>query len=318
MRVRTGVCIFSVACAFLAVLASPVSAGAARWQPISPDDLSGQPSSVVSGQKVVVAWMTSVGSIVATTFSSTPQVSESDATTVTVVDSAGSDPVLVTAPGHEVSLAFATWHSGDRADPLNGLALASRSPDGSWDTAPVVATGMTSNCGIAGLLLPDGSPLLAANAADCEGVYPVHGSTLLGDADMIQYAPENEAMNLALARDGRGHVWIAWYTDFQGIVVRALNGFTGEPIGQDHVAPDSLWPTNDVGRVALVCKPVAPGCRVVYKAHFGSRIVSWAPHSGPPRILVTADAGISLGTFAAAYRGDGRLWLAWIDHPNFN
>jgi membrane protein required for beta-lactamase induction len=63
---------------------------------------------VISGQKVVVAWLTSVGSIVATTFSSTPRVSESDATTETVVDGAGSDPVLVTAPGHGVSLAFAT------------------------------------------------------------------------------------------------------------------------------------------------------------------------------------------------------------------
>jgi hypothetical protein len=322
---RSRALIVVIACWLLGLAALAVPAGAAGWQPLSQGDLPDptRTSSLLVGGKVVVAWRTTADAIVATTFSSTPQVSVSGATSVPIVDVAGSDPVLLSARGSGVSAVFATAHSQDRSDPLNGLAFFSRSSDGSWSSSRVVPTGVTTTCGIAGLLLSDGSPLFATNFDFCTGgVGVVHGSNTLDDADMIQYRPEDEALNLALARDGRGHVWVAWYSHFQGVVMRQLDG-TGTPIGHQFVAPDSIppdsiWEASDVDRFALVCNPAAAGCHVVYKARLGSRIVSWTPHDGAPQILVAADAGISLGAFAAAYRGDGRLWLAWIANPNFN
>lgn len=318
----TGTWLVLVACVFAA---AAVPASAAGWQRLSSDDLpaSTDVPSLLSGGRVVVAWNTLTGAVVATTFSSTPQLSVAGETAATVGVGSGTDLALISHPGSDLSAAFGSWQSQDPGDPRNGIAVVARVPDGSWAAPRIVPTGATSACGLAALLLSDGSMLFAANAATCAGVGIFHGAHLAGDADMVSYAPNDEATDLTMARDGRGRVWVAWYATFQGIVMRQLDGRTGRPIGNAVVAPDSIppasiWETPGVSRFTLVCNPVAAGCRVVYKAHLGSRIVSFTPHDGAPHVLVNAVAGIALGAVAAAYRTDGRLWLAWIANPNFD
>jgi hypothetical protein len=312
--------VFTVALFVCAVGALVVSgsASAAGWEKISRDGLdnTSEATSVLSGPSIVVAWtyQSSPGfdSDEAVSFSSSLTDSVQSPVTVPIVSSWSNlnrDPELIAAPDGGIVLAFAGIHSSETNDPLDGLAVAGRADSGAWTAPQIVVPAKSANYGLAGLLLPDGSSLLSGDC--CGGAAPIyHGATLVGDAN-----DGHSVQNRTMARDQAGNVWTAWYDLDRGVVVRQLDGTTGLPIGATGVAPSSDYIGNSGSRIALVCNPVAAGCRVVYRAADEHRLLSWALGEAAPTVAATVPATGSLGAFHAAYRADGHLWVAWVTRP---
>jgi hypothetical protein len=309
---------FIVVLTLLAALVASSSASAAGWEKISRDGLGNtdEATSALTGTSIVVAWAyqsaPGFSSSEAVTFSSSLTDSVQNPVTVPAVTSwasLNSDPELLTAPDGSLVLAFAGVHSTEQTDPLSGIGVAGRSPSGAFAAPQIVVPTQSANYGLAGLFLPDGSTLLSG---DCCGgaAFIFHGATNVGDAN-----DGHTVTNRNMARDQAGTVWTAWYDLDRGIVMRQLDGTTGVPLGAVAVAPDSNIIYNGGSRVALVCNPAAPGCRVIYLSVDGKRLLSWAPGETAPTTIVTAGKDDTIGAHDAAYRADGRLWVSWILRP---
>ncbi len=313
--------VFTVALVALTLGALVVSgsASAAGWEKISRDGLANidEATSVVSGSSIVVAWnyepAPGFDSSEAVTFTSSLTDSVQTPTTAPVISSwanLNSDPELVLAPDGGIVLAFAGAHSSETADPLTGIAVASRTATGAWNAPVVVVPGASATYGIGGLLLPDGSSLITG---DCCGnnAYIFHGATQVGEAS----GGSGSVQNRTLARDSAGNVWVAWYDLDHGVVMRQLDATTGVPIGSPAIAPTSNFIYNGGSRIALVCNPVAPGCRVAYRTEDNHHVVTWAPGEPAPTTVATIGQNDTLGQLHAAYRADGRLWVGWVVRP---
>ena len=111
--------------------------------------------------------------------------------------------------------------------------------------------------------------------------------------------------------DGAGELWVAWHDD--GIRMRRLDPATGAPIGPARRAP-AVDTTHAFlnQHTRLACNLEGTGCRVVYlgSGAFAGRLVSWAPGEREPKVVARVTA---LGDYDAAYRQDGRLWVAWYE-----
>jgi hypothetical protein len=302
----------------LTAVVTTASASAAGWEKISRDGLgnTAEPTTALAGTSIVVAWtyQSSPGtnSIEATTFSSALSDSVQNPVTVPAVAdwaNLNTDPELLTAPDGSLVLAFDGIHSTVTGDPLNGIGVASRSDSGAFAPPLVVVPTQSANYGLAGLFLADGSTFLTG---DCCGnaAFIFHGAVKVGDA-----ADHPSVQNRSMARDQAGNTWVAWYDLDRGIVMRQIDGATGLPLGVGAVAPDSGIIFNAGSRVSLVCNPVAAGCRVLYLAGDQKRLLSWAPGEAAPTAVVTVGKEDGIGAFHAAYRADGRLWVAWILRP---
>jgi hypothetical protein len=302
----------------LATLAVAGSASAAGWEKISRDGLDNidEATTALSGSSIVVAWAyrSSPGtdSIEATTFSSSLTDSVQNPVTVpAVTDWAGvnSDPELLTAPDGSLVLLFEGTHSTTTGDPLSGIAAANRSSTGAFAPPVNVVPQQSANYGLAGLYLADGSTLLTG---DCCGgaAFIFHGALNVGDA-----SDGHSVQSRNMARDQAGNTWVAWYDLDRGIVMRQIDGATGLPLGAVAVAPDSKLIYNVGSRVALACNPVAAGCRIVYLSVDGKRLLSWAPGEPAPTTVATVGKDDSIGVYSAAYKADGRLWVAWTLRP---
>jgi hypothetical protein len=302
----------------LTAVASAGSASAAGWEKISRDGLSNtdEATSALSGSSIVVAWAyqsaPGLDSSEAVTFSSSLSDSVQNPATAPAVTSwanLNSDPELLTAPDGSLVLAFEGTHTTETTDPLIGVGVTARSAAGAFAPPQIVVPGQSANYGLAGLLLPDGSSLISG---DCCGgaAFIFHGALKVGDAN-----DGHTVQNRNLARDQAGNVWLAWYDLDRGIAMRQLDPATGVPVGAVAVAPDSNIIYNVGSRIALACNPAAPGCRVVYLSTDGKRLLSWAPGEAAPTTIATAGKDATIGAFHAAYKADGRLWVAWILRP---
>ncbi len=142
-----------------------------------------------------------------------------------------------------------------------------RSPDGSFGAPRIVATGATSICGVAALLLADGSPLYATNGADCEGLGIFHGAAGVGDADTIQYAPDDQATDrpwraTAAATCGSPGTRASRESSCAGSTPRPgrRSGRRSWRRTRSRRRPSGRCPASS--RFTLVCNPAAAGCRV--------------------------------------------------------
>jgi hypothetical protein len=103
-----------------------------------------------------------------------------------------------------------------------------------------------------------------------------------------------------------------------GIYLAQLDPSTAAPLGAPIKVPQSESPANNGFHLALACSPRPDGgCRIVYGAETSPtaplRLASWAPGEAAPTNL-GGGARLSLGLpLTAAYRADGRLWVAWYD-----
>jgi hypothetical protein len=314
MRVR----IAAVAAVMLVALGATTSASAAGWEKISRDGLDNiaEATTTLSGPSVVAAWTyrssPGTASIESVTFSSSLTDSVQNPLTTPVVTDWASlnfDPELVSAPDGSLVLAYDGIHSTTTGDPLTGTGIVSRATTGAWNPpVNVVPTG-SANYGLGALLLADGSSLITG---DCCGgaAYIYHGATRIGDA-ALGGGPSGSVTNRTLARDAAGNVWAGWYDLNQGMVMRQLDPATGTPIGLPAVVPNSNTISNNGSRVALVCNPAGPGCRMVFQTSDTSAIASWAPGEAAPTTIVKHGAEDTFGALHAAYKADGKLWVAW-------
>jgi hypothetical protein len=126
-----------------------------------------------------------------------------------------------------------------------------------------------------------------------------------------------------LALDGAGHLWAAWYSNAAGatgLYVQQLDPATAAPLGPAAKAPQSESTNNNSFGTALTC---AATCRLVYgnspAAGPTDTIVSWWPgQAAPATIANLAGTGQGAGrVLTAAYRADGRLWVAWYDGKTY-
>ncbi|CAN0498694.1 unnamed protein product, partial [Phaeothamnion confervicola] len=125
------------------------------------------------------------------------------------------------------------------------------------------------------------------------------------------------AYSSVVGRDGLGALWTAWYsnsTGATGLYVAQLDPVTGVPLAPAQLVPGSTTQINDL-RPGLACRPAAAGCRVVFSTGpiTEPRLASWAPGEAVATPIVAGGARIGApnARYAAAFRADGRLWVAW-------
>jgi hypothetical protein len=312
-----------------AVMLAPAGAGADTiWTKVSTDYAANivVPSLGLTGTTAVVAWTQqtspSASDLNTVSFTTSPTQDVTGLAQSKVATGWGQIDYthsLFAAPGGGLQLAWAGIHSVQPADPLIGLFTSLRNADGSW-AAPFVVSGSTA-AGSPWTGVPGGAPWIATNGtgginlfngavAHAPGVIDQNLQTQLGGC--CGYQPK-------LAYDAAGNLWIAWYsnaTGATGLYLQQLNPATGAPLGPPVQAPSSESPNNNSFGSALTC---ATTCRLVYGNSPAASpntdvIVSWWPGAAPATIANLAGTGQGAGrVVTAAYRADGRLWIAWWD-----
>jgi hypothetical protein len=320
--------------AVLAVLVAVVPAAGAdtTWTKVSTDYAGNVavPSLGLTGATAVVAWTQQTGpdasDLDAVSFATSPTQDVTGASSYQVAAAWSQldfTHALFAAPGGALQLAFSGVHSSAAGDPLAGLFTTLRNADGSW-AAPFGVTGSTSG-GSPWTAVPGTVPFVATGAGGGVNVFNA----------AVAQAPGAVAQNLQnqvggccgyqprLAYDSGGRLWIAWYsnaTEGTGIYVQQLNPATAAPLGAPAKAPASESVDNNSFGTSLVC---AATCRVVYgnspAGGPNDTIVSWAPgEAAPTTIANLAGTGEGAGrVLTAAYRADGRLWVAWYDGTTY-
>ncbi len=310
-----------VACGVVA----PGGAYGATWAKLSPDDVSNIDQAVVvtQGARVVAAWPAGAGSELADRiefrgFAPTPASSLAGAGPVAAA--AGGFTNVSQRPGLVVrgtpsELRVIT--SGVVAGQARTYLTAALAEGAAPATPPTVIADKPAGA-LDALALPDGG-IIVANMEN--GVLHTFRDAVAADGFDIQAALGGCcSYHPALARDGGGRVWLAWYSNAAGrvgIFLQQLDAATGGPLGTPTLVPQSESPANNGFHLALACSPVAGGrCRIAYAAQPTAtaplRVATWARGEATPTTIATADLSLS-PPLTAAYRADGRLWVAWHD-----
>jgi hypothetical protein len=321
--------------ATLAVMTAgaPVAGADTTWTKISTDYAANivVPSLGLTGSTAVVAWTQQTApnssDLNAVSFTTSPTqdvIGAASSKVATAWNQVDYTHALLPTAGGGLQLAFAGIHSITAGDPLIGLFTTLRNADGTW-APPFVVSNSTSGGGPATSVLSGAIPWIATNGtgginlfngvvAHASGPSDHNLQTQLGGC--CGYSPK-------LALDSAGHLWIAWYsnaTGATGLYVQQLDPATAAPIGPPVQAPSSDSVNNNSFATALTC---AATCRLVYgnspAAGPADTIVSWWPGAGSPTTIADlAGSGQGAGrVLTAAYRADGRLWIAWYDGKTF-
>lgn len=320
--------------ATLAALAvgSPLAGADTTWTKVSTDhkDNIVVPALGLTGSTAVVAWTQQTGPLAAdlnsVSFTTSPTQDVIGAATTKAAEAwvqLGFTPALYNVPGGGLALTFAGSHSTTTTDLLNGLVTTQRNPDGTW-TAPFLVSG-NSGADPWTAVTAGAIPWIATSGTVGVGLYNGAVSHAPGASDQNVQAQLGGCCGYEpkLALDSAGHLWIAWYsnaTGATGMYVQQLDPATAAPIGAPAPAPNSESVYNNSFGSALSC---AATCRLVYgnspAAGPADTIVSWWPGQGAPTTIANlAGTGQSAGrVLTAAYRADGRLWLAWWDGKTY-
>ncbi|MDX6618201.1 MAG: hypothetical protein QOK36_587 [Gaiellales bacterium] len=321
--------------ATLALLAAGVPAASAdtTWTKVSTDYASNivVPSLGLTGATAVVAWTQQTGP----DSSDLDTLSFGTSPTQDVIGAASSQAAVAWAqldfthalfaggPGGALQLAFAGTHSIAAGDPLAGLVTTLRNADGTWAT-PFVVTRSTGSGG-PWTAVPGTAPFIATNGAGGINIFNAAVAHAPGVVDQNLQSQLSGCCGYQprLAYDSAGHLWVAWYSNAAGgtgIFMQQLDPATAAALGPPAKAPASESSNNNSFGTSLVC---AATCRVVYgdspAAGPTDTIVSWSPgEASPTTIANLAGTGEGAGrVLTAAYRGDGRLWVAWFDGTTY-
>ncbi|MEW6582225.1 MAG: hypothetical protein AB1416_05650 [Actinomycetota bacterium] len=301
----------------------PSAASAAEWTKLGRDTSSNLPVAglALDSNRVLATWLTPAPSgdrAQAATFAPAlaaagraPQVAE------IVADGWAhlNDPLLLGTAGGGFQVLLTGMHSAVTGDPLNGDSFAPRNPDGTFG-APA-PTGIADGAGDAILAADGATPLWATTQAG--GLRLHRGAVQPTASDVAAAAGQSADLHYIprFGRDGAGRYWLAWFAQASaprpsGIFIAQVDSATGTLAGPAALAPASGSPTNNSLSIPMACS--AQTCRIVYhetgaNALTTGRIVSWAPGEAAPTPVVTAKG--AAGNIGAAYRGDGRLWVAW-------
>lgn len=307
--------------ALLLVLTGAPAALGAGWAKVSGDDVSGidQAALATVGDRVVAAWPSGQGtdlasSVVVRGWSPTSTGSLAGAGPTTTVargySSVSPRPAAVVLPTgmHVVYGGVLAGQARTYITPPLAEGVPSENPQ-----LPIA----DQYTGTMDALTPPGGGMIVANMTNGD-------VRTFRDADPGAGVPIHQLLggpagyNPSLGMDGAGRVWLAWYSNATGNVgihLIQLDPATAAPVGQPLKVPQSESPANNGFHLALTCN--ATTCRIVYGAQASPvaplRIASWAPGEAGPTD-VGGGARLSLGLpLAAAYRADGRLWVAWYD-----
>ena len=309
---------------------APASGADSTWTKVSGDYNANivVPSLGLTGTTAVVAWTQATGPLTqdidTVSFTTSPTqdvIGPSASKAAQAWASLDYTHALFTPPSGGLALAFAGIHSTTTSDPLIGLATTLRNADGSW-AAPFVVS--STSAGPSTAVLSGATPFIAGYAT--EGIDVFNG--------LVNHSPtpdQNLQPQLGgccgyvpkMALDSAGHMWIAWYSNATGSTgeyVQQLDPANAAPIGPPVLAPNSESSNNNSFGTALAC---AATCRLVYgnspAASNTDLIVSWWPGQGAPTTIADlAGTGQGAGrVLTAAYRADGRLWVAWFDGKTY-
>jgi len=311
----------ALAAAALAALAvaAPAALGAG-WAKVSGDDVSGvdQAALVVNGGRVVAAWPTGSGSDLATGIAFrgwAPTPAASLAGAGTTATAAGGYTNVSARPGLIVAPTGLHVITGGV---INGQARTYQTPPLTEGAPGGAATQVAEQLvGAMDAVALAGGGTIVANMMN--GVVRTFRDSTPGEGVEIQELLGGpHGYNPAVGQDGTGRVWLAWYSNASGnvgIFMLQLDPATAAPIGTPVKVPQSESPANNGFHLALACGAAA--CRIAYGAQAGPtarlRLATWAPGEAAPT-NVGGGANLSLGLpLTAAYRADGRLWVAWED-----
>jgi len=219
--------------------------------------------------------------------------------------------LLVDASGDLRAIVGGLRGSGPR-DPFDGSLYAATGPsDGSaWELheEALVASKNTGNPG--GVLLPDGTPVLAwaagTNTAVQLGAAP--DASLRLQTACCGYEP-------GVARDaGSGEVAVAWYSNANrehGILVRTVLPSPGDAqVVPGSANTDRTASRSATQRIAIVGRPGAPGIYLAYCAGYPTceTVNLWRVGGAEPSVV---SRGSGAAYVAAAPGPEGRLWVFW-------
>ncbi len=306
----------------------PASAMAdTTWTKISSDYASNitVPEMAVLGSTAVVAWeqdtSPSTADILSDTFQTSPANDVANGVPGKVAE--GWDEVdyhqsLMPTPAGGLEIAFGGTHSTALGDPLNGLIGATHNADGSWSAPTTIATGGGSGQADTGVL-GGATPIVANNATGAINVIvnpTAPTSTVV--ADLEAQLPPAATATCRSSRSTRP----------------ATSGPPGTRAGRRTASTCSSSTRRRVCRSprprsrpqqqhrqqhpgdALAC---AATCRLVYGVEpsgaTSDEVVSWGPGEAAPTTIASLPG---TGAFAAAYRSDGRLWVAWWNGKTYS
>ena len=284
----------------------------------------------ILGTTAVVTWQQgtspTTADIVSDTFRTSPAHDVADGHPSTVASGWASldrTQALVPTPAGGLQIAFAGIHSTVSSDPLIGLIGSTHNADGTWTAPTTIASG--DGASVWSGVLSGSTPIYAGNGSGSISILvnPTSPASVRA-ADLQAQLGGGDGYVPKLARDASGRVWIAWYASgvaHTGLYVQQLDAATGLPIGAPAVVPDSDNVDNNSFGTALAC---AASCRVVYgDAPSGSktnRLVSWWIGQAAPTTIADFAPGTDTAgrVVSAAYRSDGRLWIAWWNGKSYS
>lgn len=318
--------------AVVALVAAPAALADTTWTKISRDGLANTyaPEIALDGSRIVVGWRFSDPANPSTGTDGLEVLSFVASETADALDRQGPANVTPTSqstgewsfaanPAGGVQVVFGALLQGD----TNSYVYVSpRNPDGSF-VAPARLSDFNTAWGdpTTSLTLADGTSLFVSSTAG--GIVVGRGTTAtpavaVGSANLQTALGGCCGYEPQLGVTSGGQYWVFWYSNATGnvgIYAQQLDPATGQPIGTAQRAPQSESVGNSAPTIAC-----AASCRLVYRLtnlQLGTptnRIVTWAPgEAGPTTIASQPDTTGGLEA-AAAYRSDGRLWLAW--HEN--
>ena len=336
MRVDRIRCVGVLLLVGAALAALPAQASAdTQWTKISSDYASNitVPEIGILGSTAVVTWeqdtSPSTEDIVSDTFQTSPANDVANGVPGKAADgwaSVDRTQALVPTTTGGLAIAFGGIHSTNSADPLIGLIGATHNADGTWSAPTTIATGGGTGSIWSGVL-SGGVPIFAGDSAGSVSILvnPTSAASKVTTDLLPQLGPGTDGYQVKLALDSMGRLWVAWYTlgptGHTGLFVQQLDQTTGLPIGTPTLAPNSENIDNNSFGTALTC---AVSCRLVYgDAPAGTStnlVVSWwIGQATPTTIANLANTGQTAGrVVAAAYRSDGRLWIAWYNGKTYS
>ena len=315
-----------IATALLALGATAAPASAGTWAKVSSDYQSNItiPALVQDGSDTLVAWQLN-------TSPSTQEVDAQRFASTAAKPYTPSGPRLISFAGYSgvgnpalfstatgVQLAVEGTRSITPGETVTGFLLAGRNPDGTFATPAVAGTPYSGD--VDALALPDGTPILATNFQGA--IYVLRGVVpgQLGTTPRRRSAAAAATTRRSGSTPPAGCGWPGTRTP------RPTSGSTcsssTRPAARRSGRRRRLRRARASTTTASTSPwPAPPTCRVVYgsgPASAENTIVSWAPGEASPTTIATVEVNAEPGrVVTAAYRADGKLWVAWWDGKTY-
>jgi hypothetical protein len=314
--------------ALAGVLAAPAAAADTTWSRVSTvnaANVDNELRMVLVGARVVGAWTLNVESGYSPEIIAFDPTRTNDAANLVTASRppaadlwAAQDLTLMPTAAGGVDLVLSGARLNEVGDPTAGTSTFPVNPaDGTIGAQAVRTTAQSAGGDLVAVPLADGTPLFAymyLSALYLSRPGAENFVKLTGEADSP--VPGGNGYNPVLGRDAAGRYWLALYSNTagaQGLYVAQLDPATGALLGPAVRAPSSeAVDNNRIDQTTLAC---AATCRLIYQGTAADgvltdgRLLSWAVGEASPTVVTT---GLERSLYStAAYRADGRLWVAW-------